>query len=219
MRKALLAIYRKLFRHFGPRHWWPGEGAFEVMVGAILTQNTAWPNVEKAINNLKKEKALSPKKLETIKLKKLRRLIKPSGYYNEKAKKLKNLTAFLRRSCGFEIKKLKRKKLKELRRSLLGVNGIGPETADSILLYALEKPVFVVDAYTRRIFSRLGLIGENAGYAEIQSFFTDNLPKKTKLFNEYHALIVELGKTYCRKGRAICGKCPLKLGKKRGNMV
>ncbi|MGB2705981.1 MAG: endonuclease III domain-containing protein [Candidatus Omnitrophota bacterium] len=196
-------IYRLLYAHFGPRHWWPAASPFEVMVGAILTQNTAWPNVEKAIANLKKKRALSPRKLKHIPLRTLKTLIKPSGFYNEKAKKLKNFINFLMKTPQKKIN----------REALLKVKGIGQETADSILLYALGKNVFVVDAYTKRIFSRHRLIPNNATYGQIQEFFTRNLPKRRRLFNEYHALIVEAGKNYCKKKKPLCKICPLRVVK------
>jgi len=212
-RKKLTAIYRLLYEHFGPRHWWPARSPFEVATGAILTQNTAWPNVEKAIVNLKKKKLLSPLKIKRASIRALRAAIRPSGFYKEKAKKLKNLVRFLEKSCGGNINKLRTYKRETLREELLKVNGIGPETADSILLYALGKRVFVVDTYTKRIFSRHKLIPENATYARTQEFFMRNLPERRKLFNEYHALIVETGKNYCRKKKPLCKICPLRVVK------
>ena len=197
VRGKLIDIYNRLYAHFGPRHWWPAQTPFEVMVGAILTQNTAWSNVEKAIRNLKKERALTPGKIRKIPQEKLATLIRPSGFYNEKAKKLKEFVKFLKPNAEYS------------REELLNIKGIGKETADSILLYAFNKPAFVVDAYTKRIFSRHYFLGKNADYDEIQRFFTGNLPNKTKLFNEYHALIVELGKNYCKKNSPICKICPL----------
>ena len=208
-----MAAYRKLYAHFGPRHWWPAKTPFEVMVGAILTQNTAWSNVEKAIANLRKARLLSPGRIEGIASGKLRALIKPSGFYNEKAKKLKTFVRFLNAFGKKGILELSRYKTPFLRKALLGLKGIGPETADSILLYALGRSVFVVDAYTKRIFSRHGLVSEDATYDEIQKFFTDNLSKNRKLFNEYHALIVEAGKNYCRKKKPFCKICPLRVAK------
>ncbi|MBL7156947.1 MAG: endonuclease III domain-containing protein [Candidatus Omnitrophica bacterium] len=183
------------------------------MVGAILTQNTAWSNVEKAINNLKRKKLLTPQKMMRVPAKNLKTLIRPSGFYNEKAKKLKNFAEFLIKFSNGNVDKLKSYNASTLRRKLLSVKGIGPETADSILLYALDKPVFVVDAYTKRIFARHKLLPRDATYEETQKFFTRALPRKTKLFNEYHALIVEVGKNYCRKKRPLCEICPLKVVK------
>ncbi|MFH1825767.1 MAG: endonuclease III domain-containing protein [bacterium] len=200
MRKnKLLKIYHKLLRHFGPQHWWPGDTPFEVMVGAILTQNTNWSNVEKAIDNLRKSKLQNPKQILTAKTSKLQTLIKPSGYFRQKAKKLK---AF----CKWLPPKKDWNKIK--REDLLGVWGIGPETADSILCYALGKKSFVIDAYTVRIFNRLGRI-KSKDYHEVKDFFEKNLPKKLKLYQEFHALIVALGKNYCRP-KPQCVKCPLK---------
>jgi len=212
-RKKLIAIYNLLYNHFGPRHWWPARSPFEVAVGAILTQNTAWPNVEKAIINLKKKKLLSARKIKSVDTRTLRAAIKPSGFYKEKAKKLKNFVRFLYGSCGGNINKLHADSREALREELLKVNGIGPETADSILLYALGKNVFVVDAYTRRIFSRHRLIAEDATYARIQEFFTRDLPERRKLFNEFHALIVETGKNYCKSKKPLCKICPLRVVK------
>lgn len=209
LQKKLLAIYDRLLDAFGPRRWWPAETPFEVIVGAILTQNTAWKNVEKAISSLKKEKLLSPSSLASKKEKELALLIRPAGYYNIKAKRLKNFVNFLTEEFGGSLDRMFKMPLGALRKRLLEVNGIGPETADSILLYAGNKPVFVVDAYTKRVFSRHKLIKKDALYREIQSAFTENLPRSRKLFSEYHALIVELAKTYCRK-KPRCGACPLK---------
>ena len=218
-RKVLMEIYKRLYAHFGPRRWWPADTPFEVMVGAILTQNAAWTNAAKAIENLKKEKLLSVRKMGEARHRKLSRLIRPSGFYKEKTKKLKNLIKFLRSICQGRIPALGAYRTKTLREKLLNVKGIGPETADSILLYALGRPVFVVDAYTRRIFSRHKLLSDRATYGQIQKFFMDALGKNTGLFNEYHALIVETGKNYCRKTKPLCKICPLKLVKHEKNMV
>ena len=209
MHKKLNSIYRKLFYHFGPQHWWPGESAFEVMVGAILTQNTNWSNVEKAINNLKTRKVLTLSGLTNLPKLKLAKLIRPAGYYNIKAGRLKELVKFLSGNYSGDINKMSIRGTVSLREELLAVKGVGPETADSILLYALNKPVFVIDAYTKRIFSRHGFIKEDATYDEAQSLFTRNLKKNTRLFNEYHALIVKLGKEFCLKSKPKCAICPL----------
>ena len=207
--KLLLDIYRRLLDHFGPRHWWPAETPFEVMVGAILTQNTAWANVKQAIANLDGEGALEPKALAKVPLPKLRRLIRPSGYFNQKAKKLRAfLRFFLAEPYRGSIERLAAEDAETLREALLLIWGIGPETADSILLYALGKPVFVADAYTRRIFARLGLTAAQASYAELQEYFTRRLPPKLELYNDYHAQVVALGNKYCR-ARPSCGLCPL----------
>ena len=208
LNKQLLLIYNKLYKAFGPRKWWPGDTPFEVVVGAILTQNTAWTNVEKAITNLKKEGLLDPSALCAVSKPKLAKLIRPAGYYNIKAKRLKNFTDVLSREFANDPDKLFNLPLKRLRARLLDINGIGPETADSITLYAAGKPIFVIDAYTKRVFSRHKIIKEDATYSQMQELFMENLPRKRRLFNEYHALIVELGKLYCRK-RPKCGECPL----------
>ncbi|MFC1804721.1 endonuclease III domain-containing protein [Candidatus Omnitrophota bacterium] len=208
--RRLYSIYRKLFLAFGPQHWWPGDTPFEIAIGAILTQNTNWGNVEKAINNLKAKGLLSPKKLHQLSCAKIARLIKPSGYFNIKAKRLKAFLDFLFRDYGGSLKGMSSVSTNRLRNDLLCVNGIGPETADSILLYALKRPVFVVDAYTRRIFSRHRCIKNDADYNTIQEFFTDKLKRNTGLFNEYHALLVRLGKELCLKSRPRCNICPLK---------
>jgi len=197
---TIRSFYKKLYRAFGPQHWWPAETAFEVMVGAILTQNTAWSNVERAITRLKKEKVLSPDKLAALPQKKLAGFIRSAGYYNIKAKRLKNFLDFY---CAHKTKSISRQQL-------LAVNGIGPETADSILLYALNQPVFVVDAYTKRILTRHSLIKEGASYDEVQNLFMCGLKKDAKLFNEYHALLVKLAKDFCLKNKPKCNVCPLK---------
>ena len=202
-------IYRKLYKAYGPRNWWPGETSFEVMVGAILTQNTSWRNVEKAIQRLKEDGMLNPEGIHRLKKTELAPLIRSSGYYRIKADRLKSFIDFLFEEYGGDIKRMKRERLATLREKLLGVKGIGPETADSILLYGLEKPIFVVDAYTKRILSRHGLISEKASYEEVQKLFMEHLPPDEKLFNEYHALFVHLGKTLCKK-KPQCYICPLK---------
>jgi endonuclease-3 related protein len=209
VQKQLLNIYGGLYKHFGPQRWWPADSAFEVAVGAILTQNTLWANVERAIANLKKERFLTFQKMLRLDEKKLARLIRPAGYYNIKAKRLKNFLDFFNKNYGGSFKRMKRKSVARLRRELLSVNGIGPETADSILLYALGKPVFVVDAYTRRIMSRHRLLGARDGYEAIQSLFMDSLPTNTGLFNEYHALLVKCAKELCKKKKENCKACPL----------
>ncbi|MFC1592510.1 endonuclease III domain-containing protein [Candidatus Omnitrophota bacterium] len=205
----LKIIYRRLREEFGPQHWWPAKTDFEVIIGAILTQNTAWLNVEKAISNLKKNKLLTPRAMKKVSRIKLANLIRPSGYYNQKTKKIKNFIHFLFRDYQGSLKKMFSGNFLDLREQLLEVNGIGPETADSILLYAGDKPIFVVDGYTRRILSRHNLIKSDASYAEIQDIFMDNLRSNAALFNEYHALFVRLGKQVC-KTKPNCSICPLK---------
>ena len=204
-----MTIYQKLYKTYGPRHWWPGETSFEVMVGAILTQNTSWGNVEKAILKLEGKGVLNPKGIHHLKKSQLASLIKSSGYYRIKADRLKSFMGFLFEEYGGDIKKMGRERLEELRGKLLQVKGIGPETADSILLYGLKKPIFVVDAYTKRILSRHGVISEKASYDDVQKLFMEHLPHDEKIFNEYHALLVHLGKNLCKKIPQ-CNICPLK---------
>ena len=208
-RDILLKIYNSLYNYFGPLNWWPGDTPFEIMVGAILTQNTSWSNVEKAINNLKKENLLEPRKLYRINQEELSQLIKPSGYYNIKARRLKNFVNIFVNGFEGSAEKMFSGDDRELRKKLLNVNGIGPETADSILLYGGKKPFFVVDAYTKRIFSRHKLISKDSTYYQIQEFFIKNLDRDVKLFNEFHAQIVMLGKTICTSKNPNCAKCPI----------
>jgi len=209
MKTLLLKIYQNLYEAYGPRHWWPGETAFEVMVGAILTQNTSWRNVEKAIRTLKGKGILNPEGIHQLKRSQLAPLIKSSGYYRIKADRLKAFVNFLFENYDGNINKMRKEELKTMREKLLTVKGIGAETADSILLYGLGKLIFVVDAYTKRILSRHGIISENAAYEEVQKLFMENLPPDERLFNEYHALLVHLGKTLCKKVPR-CDICPLK---------
>ena len=202
-------IYDRLLARYGRQRWWPAESPFEVMVGAILTQSTAWGNVEKVIAGLKATEALSPPALRRMKQAELAGLIYPSGYYNAKAKKLKALADWVGKYCGDDISRLARGSTQDLRRQLLGVHGVGPETADSILLYAAGRPVFVIDAYTRRIIDRLGLSPDGRGsYDDYQRLFTASLPADAGLFNEYHALLVRLGKETCRR-KPVCSRCCL----------
>lgn len=210
MKNKLYLIYRKLFAFFGPQHWWPGDSAFEIIVGAILTQNTNWLNAEKAIGNLKQNKVLAPQRLYNLSKKNLAKLIRPAGYYNIKAERLKNFLVFFLKSYNGNFKKISHENASDLRKQLLSIKGIGPETADSILLYALDKPVFVIDAYTKRILSRHRFIGTEATYDEIQNLFMRNLKTDAQLFNEYHALLVRLGKEFCLKNKPRCDICPLK---------
>ncbi len=207
--KRIQEIYNSLFDRFGAQDWWPADTPFEVIIGAILTQNTSWSNVEKAIVNLKKAKVLTPTALSKITQKNLARLIRPAGYYNIKAKRLKNFLLFLQREYSGGLKKLSRLKTGSLRRKLLEVNGIGPETADSILLYAFNRPVFVIDAYTKRILTRHDLAQDSATYYDLQALFYGSLKKNTRIFNEYHALIVKLAKDHCRPTPR-CAGCPLR---------
>ncbi|MFC1807609.1 endonuclease III domain-containing protein [Candidatus Omnitrophota bacterium] len=204
----LSRIYSLLYKLYGPRHWWPAKTAFEVCVGAILTQNTSWSNVEKAIKNLKKANCLRPDSLSRISLSQLAKLIRPCGYYNLKAQRLKSFLRYLNLNYGGSLRAMKKKPINILRDELLGIKGIGPETADSILLYALKKPVFVIDAYTKRIMSCLKICQKDDGYDKIQSLFMSSLPVQERLFNEYHALIVEHAKNVC-KSKPSCNKCIL----------
>ncbi len=207
--KVLTEIYDSLFRSFGKQYWWPGDTSFEVVIGAILTQNTNWSNVEKAIKNLKSAKIFTPNKLYEINQDKLAELIKPSGYFNVKAKRLKHFIEWLFLNYNGSLSKLFKQDFATLREQLLSVNGIGKETADSIILYAAEKPTFVVDTYTKRVLVRHGLITEDYDYDAIKEIFENNLPKEVPLYNEYHALIVMVGKYYC-KPKMQCEECPLK---------
>lgn len=204
----LTGIYRTLFKRFGPQHWWPGDSPFEVMAGAILTQNTNWKNVERAIKNLRAAGALDPHCINDMSLVRLSTLIRPAGFFNQKAGYLKSFCRYYVSTYGADIERMKSVPIVKLRDELLGQKGIGPETADSILLYALGKPVFVIDAYTKRIFSRHGLFLEKARYEEWQAFFMPGLPRSAKLFSEYHALIVRLAKEHC-KTKPLCDGCPL----------
>lgn len=208
MKKSLPGIYDKLYGRFGPQYWWPGNSAFEIIVGAILTQNTAWTNVEKAIYNLKKHRLLSPKKLSRTRPSKIADLIRPSGYYNIKTRRLLNFINYLNAEYGGNLKRMFKLKTPILRKELLEISGIGPETADSILLYAANRPIFVIDAYTRRIFSRHQIIEEDSSYGRIQQLFMSKLSRSVRIYNEYHALIVRTGKEFCRR-KPKCGNCPL----------
>lgn len=208
-KKLIRKIYSRLNRHYGDLKWWPGETPFEVIVGAILTQNTSWDNVSKAIQNLKTAEMLCPVKLNSADPPVIAGLIRPSGYYNVKAARLKNFLRFLFEEFGGEVESMFSLEAGKLREKLLRVSGIGEETADSILLYAGGMPVFVVDAYTKRILKRHGIIEGEPGYREVQDLITANIPRKTRLYNQYHALIVQTGKDFCRK-RPLCERCPLR---------
>ncbi|MFC1987365.1 endonuclease III domain-containing protein [Chloroflexota bacterium] len=207
--QILRKLYHQLIDNYGPQHWWPADEPFEVMVGAILTQATSWLNVEKAIANLRAAEALSPRALRRLSLSDLATLIHPCGYYNAKAKKLKSLAQWLVENYDDNLDKLfAGTTIDQLRRQLLSVWGVGEETADSIILYAADKPVFVIDAYTRRIINRIGLVPDGNSYTDYQALFMDNLPADVKLFNEYHALLVCLGKNVCRT-HPLCAQCCL----------
>jgi len=209
MRTRLLDIYQRLYAAFGPQHWWPGESPFEVAVGAVLTQNTAWRNVERAIDNLKGADCLALDALLALPEVRLAELLRPAGYFNVKARRLRNLLGHLR-DHGGEITPYLAGDLATRRAELLEVNGLGPETVDSILLYAGNRPTFVCDAYTRRLLTRHRLIDERATYEEMRALFMGHLPEDVTLYNEYHALIVRTGYHYC-KPRPHCEECPLAL--------
>ncbi len=202
-------IYRRMLDHFGHQHWWPADTPFEIMVGAILTQNTNWQNVEKAIANLKEADLLSLPAMAALEKEELAEYIRPAGYYNIKAGRLQNLFTMIAEQWENDLEYLLQQPASVLREQLLSVKGIGPETADSMVLYAAGQPIFVVDAYTHRILSRHGVIPENADYFQIQEVFMDSLKEDTTLFNEYHALLVQLGKDFCKKSKPKCGDCPL----------
>jgi len=206
---ALAAIYECLLAAYGPQNWWPARSPFEVMVGAILTQSAAWGNVEKAISRLEEAGALSAAALRRINEAELSNLIYCCGYYRAKARKLKALAEWLKEACNDDLGRLFAADIESLRRQLLAVHGIGPETADSILLYAAAKPTFVIDAYTRRILSRLGLALGKESYDDLKRLFEENLPVDVPLYNEYHALLVRHGKDVCRQ-KPLCQGCCLK---------
>ncbi|MDY0169981.1 MAG: endonuclease III domain-containing protein [Thermoguttaceae bacterium] len=203
-------VYQRLFEVLGPQHWWPGETPFEVMVGAVLTQNTNWQNVEKAIRNLREADLLEPAALYAVPVEELEELLRPAGYFRVKARRLRSLLAFLMDRYGGSLDAMFATGVATLREELLALNGIGPETADSILLYAGGMPVFVVDAYTHRILSRHGWIELEADYHQIQDVLQSSLPDDPALFNEFHALLVYIGKHYCRKRAPQCQDCPLR---------
>lgn len=209
----LIKIYKELQKAYGPQNWWPttsNNKEFEIILGAILTQNTAWKNVEKAIRNLKDNDLIDFDNIKKIKTDKLAQLIKSSGYYNQKAKKIKNFVRFIEDdyngSVNNFINDINHNNISLIREKLLKIKGIGNETADSILLYAAGKPEFVVDAYTKRIFLRLGIVNDKDNYDEIKEVFTKNIPKNTRIYNEYHALIVKHGKHVCKK-KPNCKEC------------
>lgn len=206
--EQLTEIYRLLYEQFGPQHWWPGQTRFEIITGAILTQNTNWANVEKAITNLKSAECLTPEKLCGLDPEQLANLIRPAGYFNIKAKRLKNFIDWLFENYNGDLTELESVDTNRLRAELLTIKGVGRETADSILLYAFDRPVFVVDAYTARVVFRHELLSPEADYEQLREFFESSLPADTKLFNEYHALLVRVGKEFCRP-KARCPGCPL----------
>ena len=209
VRDQLMSIYERLLSAFGPQDWWPGDSPFEVCAGAILTQNTSWENVKRAISNLKDKGLLRPRAIYELPRESLARIIRPAGYYNVKAGRLQNFVAFLLHEFEGNLDTMFSTGLETLRPMLLNIKGIGPETADSILLYAGELPSFVVDVYTVRALMRHDFIDENADYEGVRSLFMDHLPADVELYNEYHALWVMLGKNFCKKTKPRCEECPL----------
>ena len=215
--KRLAALYEAMLAALGPSAWWPADTPFEVAVGAILTQNTAWTNVEQAMVRLRALDALHPSGMRGLSISELEEAVRPSGYFRQKAKKLLHFLDFLDSHGGFGTDRNREAALAclqdldtaTLREALLGVRGIGPETADCITLYAAGRPSFVVDAYTLRILHRHGLVGDDTGYDELRDLFMGSLPHDAALFNEYHALLVRVGKEFCRKSIPLCASCPL----------
>jgi endonuclease III related protein len=206
---SLLAVYEALRSKQGPQHWWPGSSRLEIIVGAILTQNTAWRNVEQALHGLSQQRLLSIPALRTVPLRELEPCVRPSGYFRQKARKLKAFVSYLDERHAGSLARMSQTPTAPLRSGLLGVWGIGPETADSILLYAFDRPVFVVDSYTKRVLVRHGWIDPNSTYADIQAFFEDRLDPATDLYNDFHAQFVMLGKDFCRT-KPRCESCPLR---------
>lgn len=202
-------LYELLFDYFGPQHWWPGDNPFEVAIGAILTQNTAWTNVERAIENLKNANMLEPGRIATAEPGHIQGLIRPSGHFRQKTGYLIDFCRHLMDHHGGSIERMLDQNLADARKELLALKGIGPETADSILLYAGNHPTFVVDAYTIRICRRIGIL-DSGRYDEVKAFFQDNLEPDVQLYNEYHALFVELGKNYCTARKPDCAGCPVR---------
>jgi endonuclease III related protein len=207
-RQALRHVYRRLRGRFGHAGWWPGESPFEVCVGAILVQNTAWSNVERTLDGLRRRRLLSYRALHGLPEARLAPLLRSSGTFRVKARRLRAFLDFLGSAYGGRVDGMRSEDPARLRQKLLAVPGIGPETADSIALYAAGHPVFVVDGYTRRVFTRLGLLRGGESYAEVQHFFEEALPRDAALYNDYHAQIVRMGKDFCRT-RPLCGECPL----------
>ena len=203
----LIGVYTSLLASFGPQHWWPAEGPEEMIIGALLTQNTTWKNVEKALAKLRLKQQLSFSAISTTPLSELQELIKPSGYFRQKSERLKALTKAIIKAGG--LNQLKEKTTSDLRAWFLALKGIGPETADSILLYAFKRPIFVIDTYTLRICKRHQWLLSTANYSKAQSYFMQQLPADPAIFNEFHALLVQIGKNFCRPQNPLCEKCPL----------
>ena len=209
MKDELLEIYEQLLDYFGAQNWWPADSPFEMIVGAILTQNTSWENTSRAITNLKSNRLMSPSELSSVPDTDLEELIRPTGYYRQKTKRLKNFLTYLNVTYNGNLWNLFKLDIVEMRHALLSINGIGQETADSIILYGAGKPTFVIDKYTVRIFTRIGFLEETVGYDAAKAFFEENLPHEVCLFNEYHALIVALGNSVCKKSAPNCPRCPI----------
>lgn len=207
---SMLQVYDRLLKALGPQHWWPAQTPFEVMIGAVLTQNTNWQNVEKAIRNMRNADLLEPHALYNAPAEELEELLRPAGYFRVKARRLRSLLEFIINRYHGSLEAMFQTDLQTLREELLAVNGVGPETADSILLYAGGLGVFVVDAYTHRIFARHGWIGFDADYHQIQDYIQSSLPEDVRLYNEYHALLVYAGKHFCNKSKPKCHECPLR---------
>lgn len=203
-----ISYYKQLYQHYGPQYWWPADSPFEVILGAILTQNTAWRNVERAIEALKKHQLVTVSGIRRVPIRDLAKIIRPAGYFNIKAKRLKSFIHFLDKEYKGRLHLLLREEGMKLRKKLLSVNGIGPETADSILLYAAGQPFFVIDAYTRRVFERHHHVDSGKSYDQLQAWFMQKMKRNTSLYNEFHALIVQVGKDYCRTTPQ-CQGCPL----------
>jgi endonuclease-3 related protein len=209
MASVLKQAYERLLTAFGPQHWWPGDSPFEIMVGAVLVQNTAWRNVERAIANLRDAGVMEPRLLYALPPDELAQLIRPAGYYQVKARRLRNLLRLVVEEYDGSLERMFAADLATLREKLLAIHGIGRETADAILLYAGGFPSFVVDTYSHRVLARHGWIGYEADYDEIKDHFETALPADTALYNEYHALLVRVGKDFCRRGAPRCEACPL----------
>lgn len=203
-------VYRRLLEAFGPQHWWPGDSPLEVIVGAMLVQNTSWANVEKAIARLREAELLDPHTLVELPVEELEEYIRSAGYFRIKARRLRNLMQYVVDRFDGSLDRMFGAPVTELRAELLAVNGVGPETADSILLYAGQLPTMVVDAYTYRVFARHGWIEPEADYHQLQDYCQSQLPEDVQLFNEFHALLVRLGKDFCRKTSPRCAQCPLR---------
>lgn len=211
-KKPVMKVYERLLEYFGPQGWWPGDTPEEIILGAILTQAVSWANVRQALENLKSRRLLTFAALQEADDDVVMQLIRPALYHRQKTRKIKSFLDFLHRNFNGDLQRMWGENLHELRPQLLSVWGIGPETADSILLYAGQMPTFVVDAYTTRIFSRLGLVPEGIRYDELKRFLEQNTDDSVAVYNEYHALLVRLGAGVCRKNRPLCAKCPISEG-------